>query len=165
MATQIKSAFKISGGFNFDTYQERTGQPFMLFQSFKNTYNALDVKHFWFGGTETDANISTTVFNSGSCFMCLTNFYITEIQCYSTQIFNVGEKFTLEFVDLTNNTTLESFEITTPTPNYSSFVADPPIQFFAGNSYVMKGTNNQVGNLFSLYQLTAVAYNGDYPAS
>ena len=82
----------------------------------------------------------------------------------STQIFNVGDEFTIRFID-TNDVTIATCIITTPTTGYSVFDFDgtvnAPIQFQKGERYYMRGTNNQE-NSFSLLQLTATAVNGIY---
>lgn len=164
MAVKLQSNYKSAQSpINISTFSEWNHSNFMLCQNFTSPYNAGDTKYFWFGGTITDSNFDgSLVLNR---FYCVTNFYITQVHTYSTQIFNVGEDFSLDFVSDTYGP-LATCQITTPTIGYSVFDFDgtvnAPIQFLKGETYYMQGKNNQEGNSFSLYQLTATAVNGVY---
>jgi len=135
----------------------------MLCQNFDTEYAAGEEKNFWFGGTITDSEFDASIpYNR---FMCVADFYITQVQTYSTQIFNVGEEFILSFIGDVEGV-LATCDITTPTQNTSIFEFDgnvnQPIQFITGRQYYMSGLNNQYANVFSLYQLTATAVSGYY---
>jgi hypothetical protein len=163
MAVKFQSNYKTAQSpVNINTFTQ-VNSNFMLCQNFLIPIPANDIFYFWFGGTYTDANFDATVnFNR---FFCLANFYITQVHTYSTQIFNVGEEFTISFESDTYGT-LATCSITTPTVGYSVFDFDgtvnAPIQFNAGETYYMQGYNNQMANSFSLLQLTATAINGIY---
>ena len=163
MAVKLQSNYKSAQSpIQISTFSE-VNSNFMLCQNFTSPYNAGDTKYFWFGGAGTDTNFNATF--PLNRFYCVTNFYITQVHTYSTQIFNVGEDFTIRFIDAVGST-IATCIITTPTTGYSVFDFDgtvnAPIQFFKGETYYMRGVNNQVGNSFSLLQLTATAVNGIY---
>jgi hypothetical protein len=163
MAVKFQSNYKTAQSpVNINTFTE-VNSNFMLCQNFSLTYSAEEKMYFWFGGTYTDSNFDATVlFNR---FFCVADFYITQVHTYSTQIFNVGEDFSLDFISDFYGT-LATCQITTPTVGYSVFDFDgtvnAPIQFNAGETYYMQGTNQQYANQFTLYQLTATAVNGIY---
>jgi hypothetical protein len=165
MAVKLQSNYKSAQPIYNTTYTELQKQ-FMLCQNFRatNPYEAGGEKrYFWFGGTQQDSIFNATL--DYNRFYCVADFYITQVHTYSTQIFNFGEDFSLDF---RNNTygTFATCSITTPTVGYSVFDFDgkvnAPIQFNAGETYYMQGSNNQMANSFTLYQLTATAVNGIY---
>jgi hypothetical protein len=163
MAVKFQSNYKSAQSPVYNTTYTELQKQFMLCQNFTVQYDAGDKRYFWFGGTLKDSNFDATL--DYNRFYCIADFYITQVHTYSTQIFNVGEDFSLDFISDTYGK-LATCQITTPTIGYSVFnfdgVVDAPIQFYAGQAYYMQGTNQQYANQFTLYQLTATAVNGIY---